>query len=306
VPPTFRLLTTADTDLLAPQIDRAVAAGDLLASSDPAGAFVLKIFAVAPSQFAGAFDDDGALVGFTSPDFKITVVTPARRRRGIGRALLDVAEGMARGNGHPELLMGVLPGDPIAPAFLGPAGFGYHSTVWDLDLPAAAAVREPVWPEGFLGRPFDRNRDVEPWTRVFNAAFADHPTPLQLDPNVVAGGLDDPDAEDADLTILEEVATGEIAGFCAADVDRRDGVLGEHAELWAIGVRPDLQGRGLGRQLVRAGVVRARSLGIRVVSLAVNARNEGALGLYESEGFERVRTRDRWSRPVRPAGSSPA
>ena len=48
---------------------------------------------------------------------------------------------------------------------------------------------------------------------------------------------------------------------------RRDGKLGDHAELWTIGVRPDRQGRGLGRQLVRAGVERVRSLGIRNVSL---------------------------------------
>jgi hypothetical protein len=36
------------------------------------------------------------------------------------------------------------------------------------------------------------------------------------------------------------------------------------------------------------------------IDRAVNARNESALGLYESEGFVRSRTRDRWARHVRP------
>ena len=67
-------------------------------------------------------------------------------------------------------------------AFLEATGFGFHSTVWDLDLPADAAVPPPAWPDGHVGRPFDRTRDLDAWVRVFNAAFADHPTPLQLDP----------------------------------------------------------------------------------------------------------------------------
>ena len=99
------------------------------------------------------------------------------------------------------------------------------------------------------------------------------------------------------MILVEEAATGELVGFCATDPGRRDGRVADHGEIWAVGVRPDRQGRGLGRQLVRAGVERLRAIGVPNVSLSVNGRNEGALGLYESEGFVRSRTRDRWSRP---------
>jgi len=74
--------------------------------------------------------------------------------------------------------------------------------------------------------------------------------------------------------------------------------VGAHGEVWAVGVRPDRQGRGLGRQLLRAGVARLRGVGVPAISLSVNGRNESALGLYESEGFVRVLTRDRWARPA--------
>ena len=155
-----------------------------------------------------------------------------------------------------------------------------------------------------MARSFDRERDVEPWVALFNAAFADHPTPLQLSPAFIARGLDDPDFVDADTIVVEEEATGELIGFCATDVQRHEGVHGTSAELWSIGVRPDRQGQGLGRQLVRAGVERVRSLGIVDAHLAVNARNASALGLYEDEGFVRSRTRERYARPVEPAAEA--
>ena len=107
----------------------------------------------------------------------------------------------------------------------------------------------------------------------------------------------DPAIQDADTLLLEDEA-GNLVGFCSTTPERRDGVAGPHAEIWTIGVRPDLQGRGLGRQLLRWGVARLRSIGVRDVVLSVNHRNAGALGLYESEGFVRTSTRDRWTRPV--------
>jgi mycothiol synthase len=292
-----RRLGTADAGAFGPEMERAIAAGDMLASSDPDGAFIMKSFATDPGQFAGAFDRDG-LVGFITPEFKITVVRPDRRRQGIGRSLVEFGLSMERERGRPELLMGVLPDDAVGRAFVEATGFAYHSTVFDLALPPERDVPPPTWPAGVVGRPFDRSRDVEAWVTLFNAAFADHPTPLQLESKQIAAGLADPDNEDADIVVAEEAASEELVGFCATDPVRRNGKLAEHGELWSIGVRPDRQGRGLGRQLVRAGVERLRSIGIDDVRLAVNGRNAGAAGLYESEGFVRTRTRDRWSRPV--------
>jgi len=301
--PELRLLTAADTAALSTEIARAVEAGDMLASSDPAGSFIVKSFALDPGQFCGAFDGD-ALVGFASPEFKIAVVRPDRRRQGIGRALVDFADDIVRGKRRREQLMGVVPGEPVGRAFLEATRFSYHSTVWDLDLAPDRPVGPPEWPAGLVARPFRGTADVEPWVRVFNAAFADHATPLQLDVRSITAGLADPDTDNGDVILAEEAATGDLVGFCATDPGRREGRVADHGEIWAVGVRPDRQGRGIGRQLVRAGVGRLRAIGVQNVSLSVNGRNEGALGLYESEGFVRSRTRDRWSRPTA-AGPEP-
>ncbi len=70
----LRVLTVDDTPALTAAMARAVEAGDMQASSDPAGAFVMKSFAVDPGLFGGAFED-GALVGFVSIGIFVTVVS---------------------------------------------------------------------------------------------------------------------------------------------------------------------------------------------------------------------------------------
>lgn len=292
-----RRLTAADLPALATEVDRAHAAGDFRASSDADAEFFLKSVAVDPSMVAGAFADDGSLVGFASGEFKLVVVRPERRRQGIGRLLVESALVRERERGRHDLILGVLPDDIGGKGFLEATGFAFHSTLWDLDLPADAAVAPSMWPAGHVARDFDRTRDVRPWSALFNVAFADHATPLQLDETFITAGLDDPAILDAD-TLVVEGPDGDLVGFCATGPIRREGVVLPEGEIWTIGVRPDRQGSGLGRQLLRWGSGYLRSIGAPHVSLSVNGRNERALGLYESEGFVRSGTRERWARSV--------
>jgi mycothiol synthase len=293
-----RPIAPSDHPALEAEVNRARVAGEFRGSSDPEAKFFLQSFDFAPSPVAGAFGADGKLLGFISPEFKVVVVRPPSRRQGIGRALVDAGVTIERERARPNLLLGVLPADEAALAFLRATGFGFHSTLWDLELPEAQSVDPPAWPAGYVARPFERARDARSWASLFNAAFAEHATPLQIDIEAIESGPQEPGFEDADTQVLEEAASGELVGFCATTPERSAGVVGPDAEIWTIGVHPDQQGRGLGRQLLRWGVRRLREVGARHVSLSVNGRNEGALGLYLSEGFVRSRTRDRWARPV--------
>jgi len=260
----------------------------------------MQLFAVQPGIFGAAFDVD-RMAGFVLPELKVAVVRPEHRRRGIGRSLIELALSIEAARGRDELFMGSVPDDPAGADFLRALGFEAHSTVWDLELPADRPIPEPIWPDGLIARGFDRTRDVTTLPQVINAAFADHPTPMLMEEEFFRASLDDPDILDDDAIVLEERATGEIVGFCLADVRRAGGVVtSSHGEIGLVGVRPDRQGRGLGRQLLRAGTAYLRRVGIANVGLAVNGRNAAALGLYESEGFTRARTRDRWVRPIPP------
>jgi mycothiol synthase len=300
----IRRLGAADAAAFGVAVDRAREAGELLGSSAPQGAWVATMAFEAPAEVAVA-DADGTLAGFILPEAKGVVVDPAFRRRGVGRALVEEGIRIERERGRPDLILGVVPGDAAGEAFLRATGFTFHSTVWDLDLATGMVVAPPAWPPGTCPRPTDAPSDVPALVDLFNAAFADHPTPLQLavSPELESwlGGA----VRAGDLLILVD-DDGRPAGFCSTEPERpEDGTVGAHGEIWTIGVRPGLQGRGIGRQLLRWGIARLRSIGVERVSLAVNGRNPRALGLYESEGFVRVATRDRWSRPV-PALALPA
>lgn len=294
----LRALRADDRPGLAAELARAGAAGELRASSDPEQTFTLNIFEVQPGWFGAAFAGE-AIVGLVMPELKVTVVRPEHRRRGIGRRLVELGLRMEAARGRSELFMGRLPDDEGARAFLEATGFTFHSTAWNLDLPPERDVPEPVWPADVLVRAFDRTRDVAAMPALINAAFADHPTPIVMEEEMVRASLDDPNILDEDAILLEDRATGELVAACLNEVRRADRVVtSPHGEIGIVGVRPDRQGRGLGRQLLRAGARYLRTAGAPNVGLAVNARNEGALGLYESEGFVRVRSRERWVRPV--------
>ena len=300
-----RQLTAADAAGVAGAVAAGREHGEFRASSDTEGTFIPKAFDLDPSIFGGAFAHE-RLIGLVSSEFKFTLVAPPFRRRGIGRRLVDLAESMERDRGRPNVLMGRLPDDEAARGFLDATGFGFHSTLWDLALAADATLAPAAWPPELEARPFELARDVGAWVALFNTAFADHATPLQLDPAFVTADLADPAIEDADTLLVAERATGELIGFCATAPNRTDGHIGDTGEIWTIGVRPDRQGRGLGRQLLRWGVARLRSLGVGEIDLSVNGRNARALHLYEEEGFVRTRTRERWARPVAGTEREPA
>jgi ribosomal-protein-alanine N-acetyltransferase len=68
------------------------------------------------------------------------------------------------------------------------------------------------------------------------------------------------------------------------------------AEIHTIGVDPDLQGRGIGRALLR-GLLGVADAVHAAVFLEVRTDNDAARALYESEGFTVVGLRRRYYQP---------
>ena len=299
MPVGIRRLTAGDIDGLATLVAAAHSRGDLAGSSDPEAAFFLRVASVEPGTLAVA-EDEGALVGFISPNVKVVVVEPAWRGHGIARGLIDEGLAIEAARANPSLILGTRPDDADALAFLRATGFAYHSTLWDLDLPPDRPMPAPAWPATVAPRPFHRDDDLEPWVALFNAAFAGHATPLQLDAGLMRASKVDEDSRDEDLLLIADAADPDrFVGFAACEPRFIDGHVKPRAEIWTIGVDPSRQGQGIGRQLLRWGVSHLRGLGVETISLSVNGRNERALALYESDGFVRTHTRDRWARPVR-------
>lgn len=72
---------------------------------------------------------------------------------------------------------------------------------------------------------------------------------------------------------------------------------GDVAQVMTIGVDPDHQRLGVGRELLRALLDRSRELGASAVLLEVRVDNDAALALYRTFGFEQIGLRKRYYQP---------
>jgi mycothiol synthase len=119
--------------------------------------------------------------------------------------------------------------------------------------------------------------DADEWVALNARAFASHPEQgavTRADLDVLMG---EPWFDADDLLLLRD--GDELIGYCWLKVEHGVG------EFYVVGVAPDRQGEGLGRQLVRAGLARLAERGIRTASLYVEGDNAPALRLYRSFGF---------------------
>ena len=109
-----------------------------------------------------------------------------------------------------------------------------------------------------LVRPFRPGVDESAWLEVNNRAFRGHPEQGSWDLATLVERESQP-WFDPNGFLLHEVE-GRLAGFCWTKIHEPDeGVLNEGiehelGEIYVIAVDPDFQGRGLGRQLVLAGL----------------------------------------------------
>jgi len=72
-----------------------------------------------------------------------------------------------------------------------------------------------------------------------------------------------------------------MIGFVAGDVHASERI----SWIATIGIDPDYRRRGIGRELLRACEARLKTQRIR---LSVRASNDGAIRLYEQEGYQRL------------------
>jgi ribosomal-protein-alanine N-acetyltransferase len=82
---------------------------------------------------------------------------------------------------------------------------------------------------------------------------------------------------------LKAVENGEMIGFVAGDPHPAEGF----SWIATIGVAPAYRRRGIGRDLLHACEARLKTARIK---LSVRASNEGAIRLYEQEGYQRIDT----------------
>ncbi len=123
--------------------------------------------------------------------------------------------------------------------------------------------------------------DEQQWLEVNRRAFSGHPeqsgwTSQELECRQREAWFD------PEGFLLHE-REGRLAGFCWTKVHQQ--TRSPLGEIYVLGVDPDFQGLGLGRQLAVAGLHHLSAKGLDTAMLYVDASNHRAIALYRSLGF---------------------
>jgi mycothiol synthase len=157
------------------------------------------------------------------------------------------------------------------------------------------SLAEPIpastLPEGFTLRPVNAEQDAEAWVAMFNQSFIDHWNhhDLTLRDFHYYCSLSFYRPE---LNLVAVAADGTFAAFCESNIFPEDNARTGRLEGWVgvLGTRRGFRRQGLGRAMLLAGLRALQNVGMETALLGVDADNpSGALGLYQSVGFEQSR-----------------
>jgi ribosomal protein S18 acetylase RimI-like enzyme len=201
------------------------------------------------------------------------MVDPEARRHGIGTALLTAAIEICAARGDSKVLL-VVPrtsagGRALALRHGGELAHSEHALVLDGD--PTGGPTDPAVTLRTAGE-----ADVEPVGRILRTAFDWNPSDLK---QVLLAN------SDRERTLVIERG-GDVIGTVRLT---RDGATGG---IYGFAVDAALQGRGIGRDVLRRCCAMLRAEGAARVGLEVEVTNERALGLYTSVGFAPVSTED--------------
>ena len=152
-------------------------------------------------------------------------------------------------------------------------------------------IPEPQFPEGFTLRLFPGQQDAEAWVEMYNQSFIDHWNHHDLTVELFKHDLAQPSYR-KDLDLIAVAADGTFAAFCYCEINSEECDRTRRNQGWImyLGTRRGFRKIGLGRAMLLAGLQRLKIAGVETAILGVDAANpSGALRLYESAGFHKIR-----------------
>ena len=168
------------------------------------------------------------------------------------------------------------------------AGYTETRRLLRLECPLPVEATAPVTP-GVTIRAFEVDQDEAAWLRVNNAAFAGHPENGAVTLADLEERFRRPWFDPADLLMAWEGS--ELLGSCWT----KHHPLGV-GEIYIVGVSPQAQGRGLGRELVVRGLDHLYRTGSTTGMLYVDGDNKAAMWLYSDLGFRPIRANRQYER----------
>lgn len=207
----------------------------------------------------------------------------------VVHALAEAVIGAVDGSGDGEIDWWVYQATDDAARIAAASGFAFDRDLLQMRRNLPADQRANI-----ATRSFVVGEDEAAWVAVNNRAFAGHAEQGGWTIDTVRQRMDEPWFDPDGLRLHER--DGRLAGFCWTKIHAGDGPVGE---IYVIGVDPDFQGLGLGRELTLAGLDYMVDVGVRHAMLYVDGGNDAARALYDRLGFHVARTDRAFRRPSR-------
>lgn len=257
----------------------------------PEGSWMVRIDG-APVAYAVAVVEANRLAaGLDDAHLEFEVI-PEERGKGLEKRLIGLASEYISSRGVGKARTRCVAGESWRMGSLISEGFAEAYRVFFLVRRTLGRVPDVPTPEGvrLVRRPCKECGDEE-LTRIveaFNDTFQDHYNFAPERPEIFINYRDA--SEDPECFSLAMVGD-EIVGVCLSHEDRLYNL--ENGTKWGwinvLGVRPPYRRRGLGRFLLLDGMKWVLEQGMDTTYIGVYAKNEKALGMYLSVGFEKDR-----------------
>lgn len=238
-------------------------------------------------------EEAGTIIGYgdVMPEVNIGravlsfLVYPKHPVTGLARRFVERAIHRARELGLKRVHVNIPQNNLTAERLFSKMGFTFVRRFFQLRL----GLSEPYLPNVSRIAPkccHMRRGEEEKLMQIQNRSFANTwgYNPNTIEQIIYRTSLPGSSPEDIILACAEDKLIGycwtrrKLGGHSA--VDRGKGCI------YMLGVDPDQRGKGVGKQVLLAGLRHLRSKGIRIVELTVDSENEAALALYRSVGFE--------------------
>jgi mycothiol synthase len=204
------------------------------------------------------------------------VVHPEHRREGIGRALLTEVLRVSAADGAARFDVWAYNDQAVSRRLAESLGLSATRQLLHMHRHPGGPLHVPA-PEGARVRAFERGVDDEPWLELNNRIFREHPENGSWTLDDLRARMEQDWFQARDFLVLE--VGGTMKGFCWLKVEEREGE-GCVGEIYVIGTAPEVQGMGLGRFVLSAGLEHLAARGVDAVAVYVDQSNEKAVTLY--------------------------
>ncbi len=245
---------------------------------------------------------DEGVVGYVDIERELAIgrvvldcrVHPEHRRRGLARELFDKATIRARELGAKAAHVNIGENNEAAGNMLSRLGFTLVRRFLELrlDIGCVDGSRVPTTTECCCLRPGEEGRLTELQNRAFAGTWGYNPNTAEQ----ITFRINSSTCSRDDIILIYD--RDKAIGCCWTGISCEEGIPSvRKGRIHMLGVDPDHRRKGIGRELVVAGLTRLKNRGLRIAELTVDSENKAACALYESLGFE-VRVSTPWYEKV--------